>query len=362
MSESNIAIATVADRAFLPAACCQLVSTANNLDNNGDVQLFIVICDAPAEEICNADRFFRDKGIAVEIVIPDFLEEMMTPLPTRWPRSAYLRLYFDRIFDRRWKRVVYFDADTRVCAPLRPLLNADLRGQPIGAAHDFIYYITGNIHRRRRDLFLTDDAPYFQSGVMVFDWQMLLANGGLAATRQFLMTHPDSCYEAPDQDALNATFENRWTPLDPRWNLHELYLMHGNRLQPWIQHFTSTKPWSRQRPRAWREAAAWYRSELNDSPWPDFVEPQRFHDAVRADLKFALIRFSPFIRDALASNQRTLSHWLGLKPARIRTGYKPWVPRHRIDVEDMALALIREAHGLCPPLRPPENVLKYGHW
>ena len=107
--------------------------------------------------------------MAVEIIVPKFIGKMLTPLETRWPRAAYLRLYFDWIFDERWKRIVYLDADTKVCAPLWPLLKADLRQQLVVAVHDFIYYITGNIHRRRRDLFLADDAPYLQSGVMVFD-------------------------------------------------------------------------------------------------------------------------------------------------------------------------------------------------
>lgn len=357
MNDADIAIVTVADRRFLPAACCQLVSSADHLGGSSKVQLFIVVCDVTDEDIADVDRFFKKRGMSVEIVAPDFVDQIVT-LESRWPRAAYLRLYFDRIFDRRWQRVVYFDADTRICSPLAPLLTADLRGQPIGAVHDFIYYVTGNIHRRRRDLFLADDAPYFQSGVMVFDWQEMLACDGLAAARRFLTEHPEACYEAPDQDALNATFENRWTPLDPRWNLHELYLMFGNSLQPKLTHFTSTKPWSRNRPRAWREAAAWYQSQLADSPWSDFVEPQSPWEAARADLKFTLRRYHPILREALVKYLPFLLRWLPQE----RKGHLPWVPRRSKDVEEMAAALILEAEGGCPPLRPPEAVLTHGHW
>jgi lipopolysaccharide biosynthesis glycosyltransferase len=192
---------------------------------------------------------------------------------------------------------------------------------------------------------------------MVFDWQKMLASDGLASTRRFLAEHPEACYEAPDQDALNATFEDRWTPLDPRWNLHELYLMFGKRLQPRIMHFTSTKPWSRNRNRAWRAAAAWYQSELADSPWPDFVEPQSRLDAVRADFGFFRKRYSPHLREALAKM---------LPPSLFRRlphrQHMPWVPRRSQDVEEMAAALIMEAEGRCPPLRPPEAVLTHAPW
>lgn len=351
-SERDTAIVTVSDSRYLPAACCQLVSTAEYLAPTDSAQLFLVACDVTVQDLAHAHRFFERHSTDVGIIVPDFVDEIST-LATRWPRAAYLRLYFDRVFDGHWSRVVYFDADTRVSSPLAPLLAADLKGRPIGAVHDFILYVTGNIARRRKDLFLAADAPYFQSGVMVFDWPQMLATDGLARTRRFLAEHPEACYEAPDQDALNAAFENRWTPLDPRWNLHETYLMFGKRLQPKLRHFTSNKPWSHDRPRAWREAAAWYRSQLAGSPWEDFVEPQGLLQAVKSDARFFARRYYPRLRAALpASLRRVLP----------RNRYLPWVPRRNQDVEDMAAALVREALGECEALRPPEAVLPHGSW
>ena len=351
MRDVDTAIVTVSDRRFLPAACCQLISTAANLPPRAAVQLFLVVCDVDDQDVDDARTFLSRRGLSVDVVVPPFLNEMMTPLATRWPRAAYLRLYFDWLFDTRWRRIIYFDADTRVCRSLGPLLNVDLRGRPVGAVHDFVYYVTGHISRRRRELLLADDAPYFQSGVMVFDWHEMLRCNGLANAREFLMTHVEACMEAPDQDALNASFEDRWTPLDPRWNLHETYLQFSNRLEPWLRHYTSTKPWSRHRPHAWREAAAWYQSELAASPWPDFVEHQTLVEAARSDARFAARKYGSRLWIPLA-------HYL---PALLeRMGWDmPWVPRSTTDVEDMAAAMIDEAAGSRPPLRPPEAVLDH---
>lgn len=357
---AKVAVVTVADRGYLPAACCQLLSVANHLIKDDRTRLFLVVCDVSPEDITRADGFFKKRGVPVEIIYPDFLDRMQPPLRTRWPRAAYLRLYFDWCFDGSWERIVYFDADTRVCASLTPLLEADLRGQPIGAVHDFIYYVTGNIERRRRDLFLKVDAPYLQSGVMVFDWPTMLAIDGLGAARRFLSSHPEACYEAPDQDALNATFEDRWTPLDPRWNLHEFYLMGGNDLQPYVMHFTSGKPWSRTRPRPWREASAWYRRELSDSPWPGFVESQSRWQAIRADLRLVLRRRLTHLFDDLAKSLPSIARLVA--PGRTRQyemGLRSWAPRRRRDVEAMAAALILEAEGRIPPIRPPEAALSH---
>ena len=359
---ANNAVVTVADRRYLPPACCQLSSVANHLHSD-DAQLFLVVCDVSEQDVAHAREFFAKRNMRVEIVVPDFLDDMVQPLKTRWPRAAYLRLYFDRIFDERWQRILYLDADTRVCAPLAPLLHADLRGEPIGAVHDFIYYVTGNIHRRRKDLGLANDAPYFQSGVMLLDWQRMLQCDGLGDARRFLLEHAEGCYEAPDQDALNGAFEDRWTPLDPRWNLHETYLMFGQRYKPKLMHFTSTKPWSKERTRAWAGASRWYRSELADTPWHDFVESQSVLDALRVELLFRGRVYKPRLLEAAANNVPLLLSLFGrqLRPYDHTGGFKPWVPRRAQDVEDMTQALIDEASG-GPALRPPEAILAEGHW
>jgi lipopolysaccharide biosynthesis glycosyltransferase len=273
IANEHVTVTTVSDRGYLPAACCQLKSVWDHLAAKENIRLCLVICDVNAEDQHEAEQFFRDRSIAAEVLVCDELANNIKPIATRWPRAAYLRLYFDSIFGPESERLIYFDADTRVCAPLEPLLGANLYGAPVGAAHDFIYYVSGNIKRRRRDLFLAPDAPYLQSGVMIFDWPETLADGGLERARRFLAEHPDRCLEAPDQDALNVAFEGKWTPLDPRWNLHELYLMFGGKLTPYLEHYTSSKPWSRLRPAAWREAAAWYTAELAGTAWADFIPP-----------------------------------------------------------------------------------------
>src|SRR5262245_4690547 len=163
------AIAVCTDAAYLPAACCQLLSTARHLPSRDAADLYVVCCDVETADVVEAERLFASRSVDVRVCLPDEAA-LIRPIKSRWPRAAYLRLYFDTMFGPEHDRIIYFDADTRVCAPLAPLLDVDLCGNPIGAVHDFIYYVTGNIRRRRRDLFLAPDAPYLQSGVMVFDW------------------------------------------------------------------------------------------------------------------------------------------------------------------------------------------------
>lgn len=351
------AIVAATDRGYLPAACCQLMSTSRHLPTPDAAELFLVVCDVSEDDIDAAKRFFEAKETQATILHPADIAAKIEPIGNRWPRAAYLRLYFDSLFSPDYQRLIYFDSDTRVCSPLAPLLATDLQGAPVGAVHDFIYYVTGNIRRRRRDLFLADDAPYLQSGVMVFDWPATLADGGLARARAFLEKYPERCQEAPDQDALNAALEGKWTPLDPRWNLHELYLAFGGQHTPYIEHYTSTKPWSKLRPPAWREAAAWYREELRDTPWADFVQPQSPLNRLQAWANFQKFYYAPKIRDGLAGAAPFLLKLMGKSTERDENEELPWAPKNTHDVETMTEALIEEATGRRPRIVPPEAAL-----
>ncbi len=352
----NTAIVVSSDAGFLPAACCQLLSAAQHLPSPDAARLFLVCCDVDDADLVEAERFFAERDVEVEILVPEFAGSIET-IESRWPRAAYLRLYFDVVFGPEFDRLVYFDADTRVRASLEPLLTAELVGKPVGAVHDFIYYVTGNIRRRRRDLFLADDAPYLQSGVMVFDMPATLADGTLARARQFLGEHPERCREAPDQDALNAVLENKWTPLDPRWNLHETYLRFHGRHTPFLEHYTSSKPWSSDRPREWRQAAAWYERELAGTAWADFVASQSRIEAMHVQWAFLRFRYDPKVRDAVAHYAPLLLDWVGVPRERDEDEHLPWAPPSRAVVERMTDALIDEAACRRPPLRPPEGVL-----
>lgn len=354
----RIAITTATDRGYLPAACCQLKSVADHLPAPDAADLFVVCCDVSDQDVRDAEAFFAARKVPAKVIVPDFVDERVRTINDKWPRAAYLRLYFDAIFGPEYDRLIYFDADTRVRSTLTPLLDADLRGNPAGAVHDFIYYVTGNIRRRRRDLMLADDAPYLQSGVMVFDWPLMLEDGALERARQFLIDHPEGCQEAPDQDALNAALEGKWTPLDPRWNLHETYLNFGGALRPFLEHYTSTKPWSKRRPPRWREAADWYRRELAGSPWESFIPDQSPIDALKSRTDFLRFRYAPKVRKGLARHAPVVLDAMKVPRQFSDERELPWAPRNRKDVEDMAQALVAEAARERTLIRPPESVLE----
>ena len=146
-------------------------------------------------------------------------------------------------------------------------------------------------------------------------------------------------------------------PLDPRWNLHETYLNFGGRLKPYLEHYTSTKPWSKRRPPRWSDAAQWYRTELRDTIWSGFIPDQNPSDRVAAQMDFLRFRYAPKVRDTLATIAPFVLDMMKVPRQRSDASELPWAPRNSKDVEDMAQALVSEAHGERGFIRPPEAVL-----
>jgi len=354
-------VVTSADRQYLPPACCLLHSAHENLRTRPDVSLFLVCCDVEDGDLATAREMFAARQMAVEIVdAAEIAEKIKTIQSRRWPRSAYLRLFFDEIFGRDIDRLVYLDADTRVLTDLAPLLDAELHGNPVAAAHDLFYYVTNRIAERREMLFLDSDGPYLQSGVMVFDWGATLDLGLLAEARRFVERYPERCVEAPDQDALNAVLKNRWTPLDPRWNLHESYLKYADAHAAYIEHYTSRKPWYRDRPPAWQAASEWYRQQLANTGWAEFVEQPSSLGSIKLELRFLAYISIVRLKYVMSDYTPAVLDLFGIRKCR-KDCPQHSVPRCRKHVELMTDAEIEEAARRRPPLRPPEAVLGFSN-
>jgi lipopolysaccharide biosynthesis glycosyltransferase len=274
------AVVTAADSRYLPAACCALLSCAGEGAVGDDTMLFLLAIGASATELDNARRFFERHsvfadvvGIAVGRVQPFRADGYVSP-------ATYARLLLCDQFDDRWDRLLFLDADTRVRVPLQPLFDTDLAGSPLGAVHDYVQYLVFGINNSRCRLSLTANAPYFNAGVLLFDWPVALQSGLLQRARTFAEEFAHLC-KMHDQDALNVAFEGTWVPLDPRWNLlisaipKEVFrLDYPERIRSNIAHFAGpAKPWMLNFPDRDETHRAWYWSLCQHSAWPNFAVP-----------------------------------------------------------------------------------------
>ena len=260
------AIVTVSDEHYLPAACCTLLSCARA----GGVRsnLFLVANNVSRISIKAACGFLRQHNVRVDIV-DHRSEQVGYRVDGYITIASYTRLYLDEYFDEQWDRLLYLDADTRVLAPLQPLLHADLSRRALGAVDN-------------NNVMDITQAPYFNAGVMLFDWPATLENGLLGRARRFARERSHLC-EWHDQDALNAVGAGCWISLDQRWNFTSFRARKLPQYRPCIMHYTGVrKPWGTKRYPRHLADAIWYRLTLRNSPWPDFAAPVPLRAFVQA--------------------------------------------------------------------------------
>src|SRR6476646_1232468 len=202
----KIAIVVVADEAYLPAACCFVISFLRA--SRVTEPIFLIATDVSENSIEMARRFLMERGTDAEII--SFRLDPSDYRVDAWVSPAtYVRLHLDQVLDGSWDRVLYLDADTRVMVPLWPLLRANLNGCILGAVSQFI---DRDDHEHLERLSMGADSCYFNSGILLFEWRAILSSGLLAVSRRFAIENAHLC-KVHDQDALNKIFEGLWMPL-----------------------------------------------------------------------------------------------------------------------------------------------------
>jgi lipopolysaccharide biosynthesis glycosyltransferase len=172
-------------------------------------------------------------------------------------RATFLRLQIPALLPHA-DRAIYLDSDVLVLEDLTTLWATPLRFEsPLGAV---LSMLTPRGHMYLEMKGFGADSLNFNSGVLLMDLQELRRSIGRA---EDLLRQGGLLLG--DQDALNLVYENRWTPLAPRWNCQVFgeFNRLGDRCAPWrlgnffsadevaqmrerpaIVHFTSaTKPW-----------------------------------------------------------------------------------------------------------------------
>lgn len=130
------------------------------------------------------------------------------------PASLY-RILLPEVLSCR--RTIYLDADTVTRTSLLPLWRMSLDGKSTGAVREAqAPWAAGPMGTDWRDLGMSPDTAYFNSGVLLIDLDAWRREGiGPAALDVLRRTRP----RWGDQCALNAVLGGRWLELPRRWNL-----------------------------------------------------------------------------------------------------------------------------------------------
>ena len=135
-------------------------------------------------------------------------------------------------------RTIYSDVDVLCVGDVRPLWELDLKGNILAAVSE------GEVGELKKKLLgLTDDAPYFNSGMLVMDLEAMRAESSYAELMKNTVKYA-SRISWPDQDIINITFRNRIHELEMIWNCFNNVDSDMKR-RVVIRHFANAtqKPW-----------------------------------------------------------------------------------------------------------------------
>lgn len=331
-----IEVVTATDRRYLPW-CATTIRSCLAQHPAGLVRVHVLHDGALLPE--DRERLRRMAADAGgEVVFPTIGAEHLGRLPPIGPRSALLRLLAPELFPDL-DRVLYLDADTLVVDGLQPLWDTPLRSAPLAAVPNVVEPAMWD-HVAR--LGIADRRQVFNSGVLVLDLARLRRDGSLGAALDYACSRPPDELPWPDQDALNATFRDRWLALHPRWNTQNSFwtwapwaaevlgeeLLREATAAPAILHFEGPhvcKPWHYLSQHPWR---AEYHRALAATPWADAAPEDRTPATVairclptpaRIPLFLRLLRARAAWRTARAAVEPPVRRRLGRLRARWRS-------------------------------------------
>jgi lipopolysaccharide biosynthesis glycosyltransferase len=263
-SKATIEVAFASDAEFAMQLGVALTSLAR-AHGPGEVAATVLHDGMPAADVARIERCVAGR---IELRWREIDAEELRGahhMPTL-SHATLFRLLLPALMPDELRRVIYLDSDVVVARSLRPLWEADLGDQLVGAVRDAgAPFPAGPYGTDWQGLGLSPSTPFFNAGMLLIPldrWrEEEIGAQALAVLRR-------SQPRWGDQDALNVALQGRWTELGREWNLQTPDVV-GNGLawalwtdaveaanaDPAVVHYTERdKPWHADtaHPLAWR--------------------------------------------------------------------------------------------------------------
>jgi len=242
-----IHVALTFDDKYWAPAYATMRSICTSTERRKDLVFHLLHRPLSAEHEETLRRIETEFGAHLDFHLVD-KDDRFTSLLARAPHDArpsimYARLLLASVLPADAERVVYFDCDMLIRAPIERLAELDLEGKALAAAPDYL----GQLIMTGRDLIDTrgifDPAMrYFNSGLLVIDVAKWRA---AKVVDRFEEKMADGTMQELyfDQDLLNLIFRGDWLELSQLWNFIDPRPWH-EQLNPHVLHYTGLrKPW-----------------------------------------------------------------------------------------------------------------------
>lgn len=269
----NAIVVCVTPNWLAPAAVTLLSCAQHKAEKIAD--LLIVSFSLDETHQANLAVFNKRHSISIKLLnidITDLQHCTSGPLGV----GTLLRLKLDMFVSPHYNRVLYLDSDIVCESECATLFDTDLNAHAFAAVESsaMTYMINPQSKNHKKLLGLEDSMPYFNAGVLLFDWQKIRESNFLASSLKLLQSNPRWPFH--DQDVLNSVAQGRWKMLDHKWNVTKKTADYLN-LLPGFRHFNGqAKPWNTKSRFGFAKYHRYYHESLSHTPWQSFMEqPQR---------------------------------------------------------------------------------------
>lgn len=147
--------------------------------------------------------------IIIDVIKLDIPESIVS---TRWPLSAFTRLYSGILLPSDIESVFYLDCDTIIMGDISQLDNANMDENIFCGVKDCI----GKLYKQ--NIGLSENSPYINAGVLLINLK-LLRNIDIKAVIDKYMKRYIKLINYADQDILNGVFREKIGTIDPSYDV-----------------------------------------------------------------------------------------------------------------------------------------------
>jgi len=237
--KDNISIVTVCDNNYVMLLATLLKSIERNNKSKREIDFYIVNDNITRKNQVKFEKSFNNDLINIKWLIMADLIPNGARVPTdksTYPLNIYIRLFIPYFMPQEIERVIYLDVDMVVLGNIGDLWNTDLSGNIIGAVQDTFGTAFYGI-KNHKDLGISEDSKYFNSGMLLIDTIEWRKNGITEDIIVCLQNNTEFA-QYPDQYGLNVVFANKWFEMDEKWNTYT----YKDEEDPLLIHYIGYKP------------------------------------------------------------------------------------------------------------------------
>ncbi|MEK6893343.1 MAG: glycosyltransferase [Nanoarchaeota archaeon] len=249
MKKQKNLLVTLADKNYVKQAKQLFSSVYWNAGWKGDYML--LAHEIPEKEL----KWFRKKGILIKKCRPLVNKELKQG---KWKKLVFSKAYLFTRYFKKWKLVLFLDADIIVRFSLNSLLKKGFwaaKGHNtrekllIGKFHARINNCNYEKYKKlRKQLHL--NSPAFNTGVMLFDTQLIKSD---FAKFKSMIKEYGEISASGEELIFNLFIGNKWKKLKKYYNLCPDYSLNNYKIKKEeikaiILHFSLEKPWNKSSP------------------------------------------------------------------------------------------------------------------